>query len=160
MAASYGLTDTYNDAEELIHNIARAFQRKYGGSLDDLIGEANLHFLAAYDSYDMDMGKGFDSWVRYVVWNRLLETARQNAKRRKILGERVDLSLVYREPSDFNLELFMDDLSEDATTVVRILFDTENQTDSQLRRYLNSMGWGISRIFQSFNEIARVLRGD
>lgn len=157
--ATFGLTETYNDVQEIIIKTVRAFHRKYGGDIDELTGEANLHFLAAYDSYDMNFGKSFDNWVRYVIWKRLLETVRQNAKRKKILGERVPLHQVCEEEG-FNLNEFMSDLSEDATTVVRILFYSDSQTKTRLQSCLKGMGWSLGKIFETFSEITRILRGD
>ena len=49
------IEETYHDVEKLICHVCRLFQRRYGGDLDDLIGEANLKYIDAYkNKYPVD----------------------------------------------------------------------------------------------------------
>ncbi len=57
----------YNDHTGLIHKLAWQYHRSSGLHLDDLIGEANLAFVIARDSYDENKGKP-STWI----WNTLV----------------------------------------------------------------------------------------
>ena len=61
---------TYLDVEKLIKHIVWKFQRKYGGDFEELLGEANLLFILAYNDYDKEKAK-FSTWLTFYITTRL-----------------------------------------------------------------------------------------
>src|SRR5476651_2599406 len=73
--SSIGIAETYDDVAELVYDTCWKFKRRYGGDFDDLLSQANLAFMESYGSYQTKYR--FSTWVRTIVWNRLLDEARR-----------------------------------------------------------------------------------
>lgn len=169
MSATMASEETYQEVEMLVYDTAHKFVRRYGGEIDETIAEANAHYMAAYDTYDENKGS-FSSWVRFRIWNGLMETVRKRLMRKaRCAPVEIDLSLQPVSPSHFHLFEFMDELSEDSQEVVSVIIQTpgvvfrEEGGDSKsprdtLRTYLKKLGWGAFRITECFQEIAAVLK--
>jgi hypothetical protein len=50
------------------------FAWKYQRPLEDVQAQAYLLFLEAYHGFRVDVGTSLEQRVRFVVWNRLLDT--------------------------------------------------------------------------------------
>lgn len=149
------LTETFLEVEKLIYSTVYRFQRRFGGDTDELIGMANELFIDAYHSYDRR--SSFPYWVGYVIYKGLMAWYRKERKRASILN-RVDVDTDQTETvKKFSVRQLMLDLGEDAIIVVRLLLETNNNDKSTLFRCLESLGWSVARIMESFAEITRVL---
>lgn len=124
------LTENYKDVELLIYDTVHRFLDRYGAcqgerrrqEAQELIAEANLLFLEAYQRYDDSKGN-FPSWVRYFIYKQLLERCRRQCMRNKRLKQRdVDLEMAIhaKERSQFDLGDFFDELSDDARAIVKL----------------------------------------
>lgn len=173
---AYAIDCTYDDVRGLIIDTACKFRDAYGGDLDELIGEAELIFVQRYRR--REPGKGtFENWIRYKIWNGLLDEARKIAKRRvRAPMELADLDAVAaREPAPpWALAEFLGALGEDAAYVAGLALDPPidvrlsaaqrhgEQNPRSIRlavaEFLKDMGWAAGRIAESFNEIREVLQ--
>jgi hypothetical protein len=169
------VTETYHDVEGLLDQIAWRFIRRYGGEYNEIRSEANIHFLAAYSRFDSSEGE-FKSWVNRRVFLCLLETLRKKIMRNNRLP-RTDAdpdSLVVNTSSFIALD-FLDELSEDARTIVSLVL--EGSMDVNLATYerggdnpkphhirwaiwevCKDFGWTFNRMKESFQEIREALR--
>ena len=77
----------------------------------------------------------------------------------------MDPALVAERRSQFSLEEFIEDLSEDARTVVKLTLDCPREIQRafrlQKRRWvkdaLKTAGWSMNRIMETFKEIQEAL---
>jgi hypothetical protein len=71
---------------------------------------------------------------------------------------------IKRHTTDYHFTLLMDDLSEDAAQVARIVLDTpevfgtRHITKEVVQRHMRTLGWQYKRIKATFNEIKTVLQ--
>jgi hypothetical protein len=164
--------ETYLEVENLIRKEVWRITKKFGGDYDELLAEANVIFMAAWDSYDLNCGTQFTTWlVNQIRWG-LTEQVRNRIRAGKRFS-RVDaeqLSGGYRnwKPSDL-----LDELGEDARLVASLVIDTPadiawiyerkggqaRNLRSTIRDYLADLGWSTMRIAESFREVARALTG-
>lgn len=158
------ISTTFTDTEKLIYGTVKDFVAKNGGSVDELVGEAGICFMKAYNSYDYSKAK-FSTWVHIKVWRHLQEIQRVQLRREsRVTFEELDEN---RHVSRmFNLSDFLDQLSEDARLVCSVVFDTPWQTQPEpkqirelLRLYFGqpAVGWPMARISDTFAEIRAVL---
>ena len=163
------VAEAFLDVELLIHSTVNAFQEMYGGNTDDLFGEATLHFLKAYTSYNPKYS--FSTWVRFKVWKGLLESKINECRRIASIRRRYDQfkdRFKYRskeahmepvDPSTNPIQNILEAISSDAKTVVRLVLTTPMniKTKKSLWNYLNGIGWSANRIAASFTEITNAL---
>ena len=129
--------------------------RRFGVSL----GDAYAHFAAHYPRKyreSCDLG----DWTLRVAENGIRNDYRQH---RHHTGERLDYDPEVRY---FDLTVFLADLSNDAKDVVFLALENLNDGPKRgpksskrntLIRLLRRLGWGLSRITASFNEIREAL---
>lgn len=181
----YACTTTYKDTESLIASVVSGFCERYGQRFDDWIGEANLLFMEAYDSFEPKQAR-FSTHLQYRLWKGMLEKLRRQMKRHYKLPRRVELSEGCRVTGpDTWLVDFMDGLSEDAKQVVGLIINTpidvrlavfqrspknrniwkeanhKNEVGAcraGMREFLNSMGWATERVSNAFAEVGSALR--
>ena len=172
---NFAMTTTYEDTRLLLYDICHKFRRRYGGNFDDLMSEANLHFMAAYETYDPTKGSKFTTWARFRIWICMLETVRSKMRRAKNPNrpqqEYRDLNTLAAQ-AKFDIESFVSDLSEDASRVVGLVMDSPQDILYSIRslgghspsnikkallEYLKDLGWSVSRIKESFLEIKQAL---
>jgi hypothetical protein len=167
------LDTAYEDVEHLVTRTVADFIRRYGGDYNELRGEAHAMFMLAYNRFEPDRFQAsFSTYVRWVVWKGLLELQRRTMRHKgKVSFTDADLDL-HHASRDFNLLEFLDDLSDDAATLVRLVLDTprglaciierEGATPqvykSVLKEYLSGLGWTGKRVTESFKEIRKALR--
>jgi DNA-directed RNA polymerase specialized sigma24 family protein len=167
----HAMDDTFADVEKLVYHTVHRFVQRKGGTFEDWIGEAHEAFMLAYERYKPERGP-FPSFVRWVVEKRLLEVLRTNMRRKgKVVFGDVDPDLHPGPERGFILADFLDELSEDAQTVVKLALDTPHglarcieqkggqpwNVRSVLREYLMAMEWSAERVTETFLEIRRAL---
>lgn len=168
--------ETFLDVEHVIHEVIRRHRIKYGGDLDDLASDANALFLLAYESYDEARGS-FDQWVRYFVGKQLLTQRVKEVMRNNRLSRVTDYDLNQYEEGGSSLAELLDELSEDAQTVVQLTLDpnadirlsllqrgartkpTPHRLWTSVVEFLKDCDWSPERIAESFREIRDALSG-
>jgi hypothetical protein len=162
------MTETYLDVKDDINRTVLQIYAKYGrviGSVDDLLADANLLFVQAYDRFDRNRGASFSTWVRGFVWRGLTELVR-----RRVNKNRLAKKIVHREVyihHEFDFVDLLDSLSDDAKHVIKLVVQTpkelmEIMSQGQPARkclvsYLKEVGWNQSRISETFSEIGSAL---
>lgn len=164
-------TESYQQTEKLIHHTCHCFQRQWGGNYEDLLSEANQGFIEAMKGFDPSRGK-LSKRVRFVVWKRLKHASAREFKRNalnKAIRDEKTLREV-QQPKTFNLEKLMKEVSPDAAKLIKLVVDPP--ADIKLKKqkvkgqskwyyihsFLREIGWSISRITESFNEIQEALQ--
>jgi hypothetical protein len=163
----------YDLVKNLIFYQVHSFHRRYGGIVDDLIGEANLAFVKSHNQYITGKGKGgkiiydYASYIKNDIWYRLFDIMRLHIRRKHILkmtsiDDAIDIP-------DKNLDLFA--LSRDARFVVALALDPpdyitsiaeakggENKNyRSTIRKFLHDQKWSSARIKRVFTEIRSIV---
>jgi DNA-directed RNA polymerase specialized sigma24 family protein len=160
------VNETFADMEKLIYHTIHQFIKRYGGSFDEMAELIGPMFMTAYTHYDKRKGK-FTTCLRWVIWKQLLDYKRNEIKRtRAVVYTELDPEQ-HQAPRMFNVTEFMDELSDDAKTVVRMVFDTPWAFYDQdpkrirfvLRLVLGQLEWSPARISRSFQDVRRALGG-
>lgn len=170
----------------LIYNEVHRFIRYKGGDWDELLSRAHVAFVNAQRRYlakgdRPDIGGGkwhMGGWIKFCVWNALLDHHRNDLKLNK--RRVVETDLVNRscfggdavadnafalsnvpERRRFQLEDMIKEISADARRVVEIA-TTLNERGPVAKRHrlieaLQDLGWAGQRIVESFNEIREVM---
>lgn len=163
--------ETYHDVENLIYDLCWQFKRKFGGDINELIADANTHFMRAYQAQSFDPSKSkFSTWVSNIVWRGLLcDHTRDRTRRVQVIAsEKMDLNEAKLESK---LLAAMAELTGDAATVLRLVVDMPEELAaasrarggqprnirSALREYLAGIGWSYERVAESFDEIRSIL---
>lgn len=168
------LSETYTDIEKLIYDIVWKFKDRYGGDIGELVAEANLIYVLAFDSYNETKG-ALSTWMHFCIRKGLLDflksTRQQNRYGLKFypLSEAKGVSIQKFRP--LHLLEMLEEVGEDAKVVIRLVFyppegitkeDLEGGFSAcrcrrYLRQYLHDLGWTGRRIKESFQEIRRIL---
>lgn len=159
---------TYEEVKPLIMKLVHRFSKARGLAFDDVMAEANFEFMTAYCLYKPDRG-AFLSWVRHVVSTGLLSNARRVAIKEDRLpverGNELGLNEAECRPRS-RMELLLEDLSDDAKTVVELMFDNnpkvkangwKDRIKQTVSSTLEGLGWGLDRITESFQEVKETL---
>lgn len=162
------ITETYMEVRNLIFKTVHSFRAKYGGDLEELMADANTHFMKAHRTYNPDKGP-FLHWVKFQVRTELLETLRKTVGQNNRLPRR-NLNLgTMPTKVRFNLLDFLGDLSEDAATVVRLSLDCPSEIKRAIggrdprkcrlaiASVLKSLGWNARRVGRAYVEIRKAL---
>lgn len=161
------VAEVYADLEPLLRQIAARFVRRYGGDRDEALADANLFFLEAYHGHDPARGK-LETRVQFVVWNRLVDRARREAKARARLPfvplppavGRAPAPPAY-EPDDWgdpDAQEVVDALTGDCPALDAALRADPDPTPTRvlghLRAYLDvHLGWDSARVRRAINEV-------
>ena len=168
-----GIQTAYLRMKSSIDGVAARYCCKYGGEFDEWQAEANLGYVCAFRTYKQDKGS-LPAWILFCVRTSLADKARSVYKhsRRTISGESVAelLKLIKDERTSFNGVDLMDGLSQDAKTIINLLWHPTEQLQSliktgsnpchtrvALRKHLTSLGWTGRKIKETFKEIAEAL---
>lgn len=160
------VTDVYEDVEEVLDRTARRFARRYNQDLEEAKQEARYYFLREYLAGKLT-GFHTQSRVRFLVWRRLQSRVRLDAQRSAKLRRQPMGDLPSEEPPAFDLPALLRIVSEDAVTVLTLLFSDPQLGDAiradrqpgptsvrrALERRLREMGWTQDRVDDSFWEI-------
>lgn len=179
------LTEAYYDVQNLIYDICHRFQRKYHRYtkraaiqfesydkelFEELVAEANLQFIKAFDKYDGTSSK-LSSWVRHRVPLCLLEGLRRHLHRNDLCPKvETDLTILANQ-SRFDLGRIAFELSEDAGVIIKLLTEdnpeftrrlgqrtTRKRYRKEIKKYLRESGWSLERVKKSFKELAGAFR--
>lgn len=160
---------TYADVEKLIAKTCWQFAKRFGGDVEELIADANTHFMRAYMAASFDSSKSkFSTWVRTIVWRGLISDARHNRRHRV----EMDLDLLEGACERPTIDALFEDISEDARIVVALAIQTPDALydvamarggcprnfRGAIRDYLEGLRWTAERITESFAEIKDALR--
>ncbi len=160
--------ETYLEVENLIRKQVWGLVKTYGGDFDELMAEASYLFIAAYNDWpgDIPFTTWCGNWIRWALIDQL---------RVRISHQRhythVDDELIVKKTSDWRPADFIEELSEDASLVVQLVFETPAEIASviackggqprnyrsTIRSYLCSIGWTTRRITETFAEIGKAL---
>lgn len=166
------LEKLYLELRHRIRTIVYKFWKKYGGDFNDLIAEANEHFVTIaveYGQKDINRGLSLEKKIRNRIWWNLLQTKRRDSRRSKQLP-RTELhdNLPTRKESSFDLIDFLITLSDRAKFLVqlivhptlefqRLLDKIKNPSSKDVRMtlklYLGMIGWSPAKITNVFKEV-------
>lgn len=164
---STAISETYVDVERYLWDLSHQFKRQYGGDLEEIIGEARLHYVRAFRTHEQSKGGLFTSWLRSKVWWGLLDRKRKEARHASRLT-RVDLDLD-KLPSRRGLaSILSDSTNEDVATLMELLRESPGELRALLRMaperrrnglwdYLRGVGWTAQRIRETFEEILEAM---
>lgn len=166
------LTETYKDMQKLVAGAAWNFWYIYGGDVDDLIAQANLIFIDAFDTYDSSRSK-LTTWLTFKIRKGLFEYMR-NGNGHRLMHARIDDEFIKKQPApngDFSVIELVDEMEQDARIVLQLFLETPREVmvnilnsnrridhaqahmRKRLRNRLRQMGWTVRRIRKAFEEI-------
>lgn len=176
------IDDTYEDVKKLISHIVTSFYRRYGGDWEEMFAESNVVFMHVYSVFDPSRGS-FNAVLGTSIENRLKDLLFHNARRKTwsldvdsstddSSGKMVAADVPARPDCTFNFEQFSEELSNDAVTVLKLIFQspedlaamaeakggTPRNWRSTVRDYLAGLQWHANRIAESFSEIQEMLQ--
>lgn len=171
--------ETYFDVSDMLDATTKKFMRRFNrfpDQYEELRADANTYYLEAYRSFRSDGGLSFRRWVFKRVWFGLLDSIRKEAFRAARLKKNPlpDENELPTHQQKFSLLELLDELSEDARTIVELVLDppldvrlhvecrrqkktTRNNVVASFREYLRDLGWSARRIADSFDEISAAL---
>lgn len=165
--------EAYTKVERMLWGLAIKFSRLRGGDVDDLFSEANVAFCKAYPKFDPDKGE-LTTLMHHAVW-RHLTSYRMNETQKQAkqfgLTEETDVNSVVDDHRQFDMEDFLEGLSQDARVAVKLLFNSPAKLQkeaeakggyaknwaSSLRQLLRDMSWTVEEIKAVFDEIKEAL---
>lgn len=176
--ARWAATAVYEDvAVGSIYSTVQSFVKRsgYTGDVDELRSYAHELFMEAVHDNRFDPSKSkFGTFVRNKIWFGLKERQRREIGRNNLIRRSgLDVATVAdADQKTFTLDDL--DLSEDAKTVIRLVLEepidfrmalgkkrTETASPATYRaaakEVLQDLGWTISRITETFNEIREAL---
>lgn len=164
---------TYQETQKLIQSVVHSLHREFGGDLEEMLSEANVFWMTAYNTFDPKLAC-FSTWLTIQLRRRFQSERRAKAIRHARLKQ-VDypLQLVKDEsmPS-FDMEEFCAVLSDDAKSIIRLVFDpppdihwemvvrgrnTPTGFRTILKEFLRLKGWTLIRILCAYQEIRKAL---
>lgn len=169
------LTETYEDMRILIFDIVREFQRRYDGDIDDLMAQANLLYIYAYDKYDETKAK-LSTWLTCRINYGLLTYIKAEYKQTHLSINNEHTKIESETPNQFSIMELLDEMEQDALTILQLFLETpkdiiQNIIDEgkqmnhiqgymrkRIRNRMRQMGWTIRRITESFEEIKNALQ--
>jgi hypothetical protein len=162
-------TTDYAYVQRLLFKIVHKFQRFHGGDFDELMCEANYHYVRALQNYDPEKAR-FSTWCTIKVLNGLKDYHSRQARYLSLYkqeGEEMPLELA-PERRHGNLGALLSELSEDACYVAKLAMMSARSEHcnrphvfrrrSWITRFLLDMGWSGERIMEAFGEIKQALR--
>ncbi len=170
----------YEEVRALIFKQVYRFASQYGGDVDDLAGEAHVHFMRGDRQFakgetatGIEIKQPYHVVIKNHVWYGLFDTMRTRARRHS------KAAMVQAGPRDgriadthtFDARVLAIDSSDDARVVLGLVLDppTEVQREAQakggeprnvrstVRSYLRAKGWTPERINATFEEIRKEL---
>lgn len=171
------LGETYKDMEKLVLKVTWRFQTRYGGEIDDLIGQANLLFILAVDEYDETKQAQLSTWLWHYInkglWNYVKA---ENHKNNHISIDDEDKNINPQILDSFSILELLDELEQDTLLIIQLFFETPNEIIQgvlddgkqmnhmqgymrrRLRNRLKQMGWTIKRISEAFKKIKEAVQ--
>lgn len=167
------MTETYEDVESFVKNLARKFAIRYGEDPEECVQDAGILFIRAYHSYSLKRNTSFQSWVYTHVWGGLMDKLRTKLMRNKRL-KRINYDFDYAADADqeeFSLDdKRFSDLSEEAMGVLKMVVESPyeiyinaemigkpDNLKQSLKDILRGLNWTHAQIRNTFNEIKEAL---
>ena len=161
------LTEKYEKMKNLSYNIAHKFHKRYGGDLEDWIGEARLLLVQALQTYDESYAQ-LSTWVYIKTKFGLMEYLRKEQKQTDI---RKRLKNEPQPARHKNWPELLECLSPDGCHVLYLILNTPSEVIKNLRVHwqirrkvqqwlstkLKERGWTYKRINTAVNEIQEAL---
>lgn len=150
---------SYPEVEGLAKWLVGKFRRRYGGDYDELISACHLAYCRAVHRFDPGKGVKFATYFsRAAVLNMKNVIRTELRKRRCRLSPTKFLCGIPDYRSQFDLNGLLENLSEDAATVLRLTLDLEGRGGRKgLRKALQGMGWAAARCREAIREVWEVL---
>jgi len=170
------LEETYEDMENLILKITWNFHTRNGGDIDDLIGQANLLFIYAFDKYDENKKAELSTWLWHYINKGLKTYIRKERNHNYISIDDKDRNINPQTFDSFSIIELLDELEQDTLTVIQLFLETPNEIIQsvldngkqmkhmrgymrrRLRNRLKQMGWTIRRISEAFEKIKEAIQ--
>lgn len=168
------MTETYKDVEMMIYKIVHRFSACYRMPFEDLLSEAHLTFVRAYQKYDparFEKKAKFSSYLYFALSCDLRTFMKKQRKHLNLLE--VKEEMVGSECHRAFRVIMESELSEDARQVVGMVLDTPSElvalfkwnrvktpagTLHSLREHLlHDVGWTARRVTRTFDEIRQAL---
>lgn len=162
----------YTAVRRLVHHQAHKFQRRFGGDLDDVIGDAHVLFLRGHAVAHKRPTYAYATHIRLWVWYGLFDAMRKAAQRKAKASftplERDGQVMRMIAPREFSMGAFECDHTADAAYAARLaLYPPADLAEafkakggeprnmrSCIRAYLREHGWSPERIGAAFGELA------
>lgn len=171
------LEEAYLDYQKLIFDVVHKFIARYGGDFEELLGEANLIFILAFNSYNYKAAK-FSTWLYSSLWHGLQDYKRKEYRTTHFKNHSNKVSFEFEEDnhpvttSNEIIDLF-DEFSNDAKEVIHLIFNAPPSisnkalrkskpriTKGVVKNYIHQrFGWKHDNINKVFQEIQEVLNG-
>jgi len=166
------LAETYEDVQKSIAITVRRVMRRYEGfDFEELLAEANLHYIRAFKAYDEEQSQ-FNTWLTAYIYKALLGYIRDECRQihPSLNDENVNTDSL--QVLSFSVIELLDELGQDACTALHLFLDTPKEIIdialsngkahrhlvAGLKNHLFGMGWTMHRIIKSFEEIQNVLQ--
>lgn len=165
----------YEDLSHVLDTTAGGFARRFNQDYEEARSFANLVFVQEYPRYLANPVQAFDTWLRYTVWNQLIDNLRKSmAKQRQPEGGWVTgneaLAMVADRASvdpEERMEELTESLSEDARLIAKLVINPPEEIEQKveerggkpgntrkvIRHYLKKQGWSSARVSNAYEEI-------
>jgi len=163
------LTETYKDMEKLVCKIAWRFAKTYNADFEEVQAETNLIFINAMKTYDKEKG-ALSTHLTHQITRRLQTYFKQQWKQQnQIPTINVDLVCIETPSSDFTLIDIIDEVGEDARTLIDLVLETpvdfmnairpnrRNLRASMKRHSTKILGWTKRHYKETFEEVTNAL---
>lgn len=173
------IDERYEEVRALIYSQVNKFARQYGGDVDDLAGDAHVHFMRGdqrYTSGETATGKPIEQPYHVViknhVWYGLFDQMRTRVRRHNTAAmQQAGETDVLLADNEFNADIMAIDSSDDARLVLGLVLDPPAELHraaqakggeprnvrSTVRAHLTRQGWTTERINTAFEEIRKEL---
>jgi DNA-directed RNA polymerase specialized sigma24 family protein len=167
------ISETWEDVRPIMLSYAKKFQTQYGGRWDDWVSLGHEIYMKAYTRWKPTGGTKFTTWFAFFLSKLYMERVRRDAMqsaRHKRVNADVD---AFIKPSrSFDIEAFINDLSEDARMVTMMVLCNDERLGLRAKRsrtpehervltelisVLHDIGWEETRIFDTFDEVSSAL---
>jgi len=163
--------EAYVSIQDLINKLCWKHCKKTGDDFDDSLQSARLCFLKQYPKFDSEKASLCTWTYNTITWEY------KSRNRKKILNKKREGSQ-YNDDKDIRsihsisfMPDLIDELSEDALTIVSLILDSPSSLQScikghgkskacirVLRGYLLGMDWSRPRISKAFYQIKKAIR--
>lgn len=148
-------TQYLDQYQNLIHQMAWSYRKTTGTPFEELLSEAYIGFMKAYDSHDPERGK-FTTHCWYCVRNTLNNFL---ANSKKWVSKNPNNPTTENNPELLFLckETICDELKEDAKNIVSILFsipdEEKPENKTQLKNELRKRDMSWPKIWRGMKEL-------
>jgi len=158
------IEETYQDVKKLIHKMAWDAFKRYGGDIDDYVSAGNEAFMDAYHSYNFIYATSMSTWLWWKIRGAISVQVHHQYS-----TYRTDANLDELPMREDHFDPF--GLSKDAALVVNMIWETPQEVRdiihhkdfgeimrSGLSYRLQRLGWTVTRVLKSFDEIREALQ--